>query len=181
MKNILIYYDEFELIIKDIVANSTVQKMKNFNQHCNTDCFTHCKNVAFYSFVLCKKLHLDYISVARAAMLHDLFLYDWRIKPRENVPVKGLHAFAHPKIALINASKLFNLNSKEKDIILKHMWPITVALPKYKESYIVTLVDKFCAIQETLKYIKNKKKIKLIYNYTYIFLTILILSFKNSL
>ena len=28
MKNILIYYDEFELIIKDIASNSTVQKMK---------------------------------------------------------------------------------------------------------------------------------------------------------
>ena len=40
--------------------------------------------------------HLDYVSVARAGMLHDLFLYDWR--KRENGR-KGLHAFTHPKSA----------------------------------------------------------------------------------
>ncbi len=49
-------------------------------------------------------------------MLHDLFLYDWRKKQDDR---KGLHAFTHPKTAYKNASKLFALNEKEKDIILK--------------------------------------------------------------
>ena len=171
---------EFENIIKEIEENPTVQQMKNYVQHFDTDCYTHCKNVAYYSYLICKKYKLDYISVARAAMLHDLFLYNWR-KKVSNAEVKGLHAFTHPKIALINANKLFNLNDKEQDIILKHMWPVTIKLPKYKESYIVTLVDKFCAMQETYNYLKSKKKLKLVYNYTYIFLTLLIINFKNSI
>lgn len=54
----------------------------------------------------------------------------------------------HPRIAVKNAEKITELSDLERDIILKHMWGATIAPPKYKESYIVTLVDKYCAIKE---------------------------------
>lgn len=163
---------EFESIISDLVSNETVQKMNNFRQHYDTSCFEHCKKVAFYSYLICKKYGLDYISAARAGMLHDLFLYDWRKKEDGR---KGFHAFRHPRIALNNASKLFSLNTKEQDIILKHMWPVTVAFPKYKESYIITLVDKYCAIQESINAYKSKRKLQLVYRYAYVFLSLFII------
>lgn len=162
---------EFEEIISDLVSNETVQKMKNYKQHYETTCFEHCKMVAYYSYLLCKKYNLDYKAATRAAMLHDLFLYDWRF--RENGR-KGLHAFTHPRKALENASGLFNLNDKEKDIILKHMWPVTIWLPKYKESYIITFVDKYCALQESIKAYKSRKKIQIAYRYAYVFLSMFI-------
>lgn len=164
--------EEFNLIIEDLISNETVQKMKNYKQHYDTSCFEHCKNVAFYSYLICKKYHLDYISVARAGMLHDLFLYDWR--KRENGRI-GLHAFTHPKTALQNALKLFPLNEKEIDIILKHMWPVTLRFPKYAESYIITFVDKYCAIQESIKAYKSKKGIQKLYRYAYVFLSMLVI------
>ena len=37
---------------------------------------------------------------------------------------------------------------KEKEIIKKHMWPLTFSPPKYLESFIVTIVDKYCAFKE---------------------------------
>lgn len=160
---------EFNEIIKDIVSNDTVLQMQNFKQHYNTNCFEHCKNVAYYSYLICKKLKLDYISMSRAAMLHDLFLYDWRIRQPNR---KGLHAFTHPKEALKNASKMFELNNKEQDIILKHMWPLTIKLPKYKESYIIGFVDKYCAIQESIEAWKNNLTLKMIYRYAYLVLGI---------
>ncbi len=163
---------EFELIIRDLVNNETVQKMKNYKQHYETSCFEHCKMVAYYCYLLCKKYNLDYVSATRAAMLHDLFLYDWRL--RQN-GIKGLHAFSHPKTALKNASKLFTLNEKEKDIILKHMWPVTIKLPKYKESYIITLVDKYCALQESVNAYKSRKKLQIAYRYAYVFLSLLVI------
>ena len=131
---------EFFEIIQDIIDNDTVKQMKNFRQHCNTSCYKHCMQVAYFTYIACKKLKLDYISATRAAMLHDLFLYDWRKKYR-NIELPGLHAFVHPQIALKNASEIFSLNELEKDIILKHMWPVTFALPKHRESYIVTIMD----------------------------------------
>lgn len=59
-------YKEFEELIYDITQNETVLKMKNFRQHYNISCFEHCKNVAFYSYLICKKFNLDYVSAARA-------------------------------------------------------------------------------------------------------------------
>lgn len=163
---------EFESIIQDLVSNKTVQKMNNYRQHYNTSCFDHCKNVAFYSYLICKKYGLDYVAAARAGMLHDLFLYDWRKKENGR---KGFHGFRHPRIALNNACKLFDLTAKEQDIILKHMWPITVVLPKYKESYIITLVDKYCAIQESINAYKSKRKLQIAYRYAYVFLSLFVI------
>lgn len=165
---------EFYSIIEDLIHNETVCQMKNFKQHYNTSTFDHCLNVAYLSYILCKKLKLDYKSATRAAMLHDLFLYDWR-NSKKLLNLEGYHAFVHPKIALENASKLFNLNEKEKDIILKHMWPVTISLPKYRESYIITFMDKLSAIQESYNFYNNLLKTKKIYKYAYIFLCLLIM------
>lgn len=163
-------YDyNFNIIIEDITTHPTVQKMKQFNQHYETSCYDHCLNVSFISYKICKKLHLDFIAVARAGMLHDLFLYDWR--HRENGR-KGLHAFTHPRTALENSLKIFELTKKEQDIILKHMWPVTIKLPKYPESYIVTCVDKYAAIQESFSYYHKILFSKKYLRYAYIFLTL---------
>ncbi len=136
---------EFISIISDILENDTVQQMKKYRQHFKVSCYYHCLLVSYYSYCICKKFNLDYVSVSRACMLHDLFLYDWRRKTNDR---QRLHAFRHSKIALLNATKLFNLNKKEQDIILKHMWPVTIIPPKSIEGLIVTLVDKYSALLE---------------------------------
>ena len=163
-----IYADKYFInIISDMIENNTVKQMNDFKQHYETTCFEHCLVASYYCYLLCKKFNLDYISCSRAAMVHDLFLYDWR--KRQNGR-KGLHAFTHPQTAYDNASKLFDLNEKEKDIIVKHMWPVTLALPKYKESYILTLVDKYCALNESYQEIFNRFCQKKVFRYAYVFL-----------
>lgn len=164
---------EFFHIINDMITNETVQKMKDFRQHCDTSCYEHCLHVAYYSYYLAKKLGLDYISTARAAMIHDLFLYDWRKKYRD-VTISGFHAFVHPKIALKNALEIFELNPLEQDIIAKHMWPVTLPFPRYLESYIVTLMDKYSACKESYLYLMSHLKTKKIYKYAYVFLSLII-------
>lgn len=163
----------FFQIIQDITSNETVKQMKNFRQHCDTSCYDHCLHVAYYSYWIAKKFGLDYISTARAAMLHDLFLYDWRKRYRD-VELPGLHAFVHPKIALRNALEIFDLNVKEQDIIEKHMWPLTITLPKYKESYIVTFMDKYSAIRESYLAFQYQLKRNRFYKYAYVFLSLIV-------
>ncbi len=58
------------------------------------------------------------------------------------------HAWIHPRIAVRNARKITDLNAKEEDIIIKHMWGATLAPPRYKESFVVTMVDKYWAVKE---------------------------------
>ena len=81
-------------------------------------------------------------------MLHDLFLYDWHCYRRQ----KGerLHGFEHPRKALANAEKFFALTPMECDIILRHMWPLTLTPPSTRESYVVVMFDKYVSLLETL-------------------------------
>ena len=151
---------ELDSILNEIITNKRVQEMKKIPQHYNTNCFDHCYQVSYYCYKICKKLNLDYVSSARAGMLHDMFLYNWRERQNDR---KGLHAFTHGKVAYENASKEFNLNEKEKDMIIKHMWPLTLAVPKSREGMILTFVDKFCALSESLSYISSKKLIRYAY------------------
>lgn len=146
---------EYIEIISELLKNEKVLKMKQYRQHHNISCFDHCLFVSYNTYLICKKHRLDYISAARAGLLHDLFLYDWR--KRENGR-KGLHAFTHPKEALRQALTITELNDKEQDIIKNHMWPVTPKFPRYKETYIITLVDKYSAVAEAL----IGKKIKII-------------------
>lgn len=154
---------EYINIILDIFKNSTVKNMANFRQHYNSSCLQHCLEVSYISYKICKKLKLDYVSAARAGLLHDLFLYDWR-NSRKELNLSSYHAFIHPKIALENSSKLFDLNEKEKDIIVKHMWPVTFfAFPKHMETFIITLVDKYSALKSAKDYYNSKIKETRIY------------------
>ena len=163
--------EEFQQIVEELINNETVQQMKNFRQHYETSCFDHCYTAAYYCFLICKKYHLDYVSATRAAMLHDLFLYDWRVKNDR----KGFHAFTHGKLACKNACELFDLNEKEKDIIIKHMWPVTVAFPKSIEGFILTFVDKYCAMSESLDVVKSRLFMKRAFRYAYLFLSLIII------
>ena len=158
---------EFQNIVKELIENDTVQQMKNYRQHYETTCFEHCYTVSYYCYLICKKYNLDYVSAARAGMLHDLFLYDWRIRQPNR---KGLHAYTHGKTACINACKLFNLNDKEKDMIINHMWPVTVNFPRSFEGFILTFVDKYCAMSESFEVLKTrfflKKPLRYFYTFT---------------
>lgn len=144
---------EFQEIIKDIINNPEVQKMKNFKVHGNTSLYAHCYSVSYFCYLACKRRKLDYKSAAIAGMLHDFYLYDWREKNSHIRP----HAFTHPFTAYKNAKKQFKLNWMEKDMILTHMWPVTFfAIPLCYEGLILTFVDKSCALHEIMNSIKNK-------------------------
>lgn len=138
------YYDH----VKDVLESDVVQSMKQFHHHGHTSCFQHCVNVSFYNFKLCKALGLNARAAARAGLLHDLFLYDWHDYVKE--PGQQLHGWTHPRTALNNARKYFKLSPLEEDIILKHMFPLTTALPKYPETVCITLTDKFCGAWEVI-------------------------------
>ena len=64
---------EFKEIIKDITQNSSVVSLREHVQHMRTSRYEHCYHVAFYTYAICKRLGLDYISAARGAMLHDFY------------------------------------------------------------------------------------------------------------
>ena len=129
--------------INDLMEFDEVKELDNFHQHINTSRLQHCINVSYYSYRIAKLIGANPRLSARAGLLHDLFWYDWR-----TTKTPQLHAFYHPKEALLNAKALVELDVREEDAILKHMWPLYFGIPKYKESIAVTLADKYCATME---------------------------------
>ncbi len=124
---------EYVALVADLLAKPEVQKLANYTQHHHSNRLDHSISVSYDSYLIAKKHHLNVRATARAGLLHDLFYYDWRTT-KFNL---GSHAFIHPRVALRNAEKLTELSPMEKDIILKHMWGATAALPKYRESVVV--------------------------------------------
>ncbi len=136
---------------EDILLSDNFRKTREYIQHGNMTVSSHCINVARYSLKISRKLGIacSQRELVRGALLHDYFLYDWHDKEHRN-PCK-LHGLFHPGIALRNASREYDLTAREKDIIKKHMWPLTVVPPRCREAWIVTAADKYCSLMETLK------------------------------
>ena len=135
----------------DILKSENFRSTKNYIQHGTMPVHRHCIDVAEQSIAISKFLRIpcNEREMVRGALLHDYFLYDWHDKSRENY--QRLHGFYHPGIALRNASMEYELTLREKDIIKKHMWPLTVVPPLCREAWIVTTADKYCSLLETLK------------------------------
>lgn len=134
----------------DILNSPNFNRTKTFIQHGNMTVNNHCMDVAKYSLAISERLERLGLrckkdELVRGALLHDYFLYDWHNSGKQG----RLHGFYHPGIALRNAMKEYKLTPREKDIIKKHMWPLTVVPPMCREAWIVTTADKWCSLLET--------------------------------
>ena len=134
--------------IRELAMQGRFYEEKEAMQHGSTTIYRHSVHVAYVSLFLMEKWQfpMDDASLVKGALLHDYFLYDWHEKDGGH----RLHGFRHPAFALYNASKDFSLNRKEKNIIARHMFPLTVLPPRCLEAWIVCFVDKYCAFSETM-------------------------------
>ena len=82
-----------------------------------------------------------------AALLHDYYLYDWH--DIKKYPRKRLHGFRHPKIAMNNAIRDYDISKRCQSMIRTHMFPLTLFhIPKSKDAYKLSIIDKKCSIKE---------------------------------
>lgn len=140
---------EYLFIIDNIMENDAFRKIENIKHH-NTTRLDHSMKVSYYSYKIAKTLKLDYKEVARGGLLHDF--YTDKISECTKIKDKiKLFSTQHPKDAVINATTHFNLSEKEINIIESHMFPVDYRVPKYAESWIVSLVDKVLSFGEFSK------------------------------
>ena len=142
------YQDIIELYGSDILNSPNMKKNKKFIQHKDISVYEHCLNVTIMCLKIVEKLNIkiDLKTLIRGSLLHDYFLYDWH----DNDKSHRLHGFRHARFAYNNAKEEFKLNKKEKNMILTHMFPLNLRIPKYKESIILCIADKICATKETI-------------------------------
>ena len=145
-----IYDDGYYECVKDLLENDLVLMMDSYIQHGFTTTLSHCITVSYNSYKIAKKLNLNYVAAARAGLLHDFYLYDWHMLEKEKNLFKK-HGYVHAAKALENAKENFEISKLEEDIISKHMWPLTLRkVPRHRESFIVSVVDKCSSTKETV-------------------------------
>lgn len=124
---------------------------RGFVQHGGVSVYEHVVAVAVESCRMADALArhgiaVDRPSLVRGALLHDYFLYDWH----DPDPSHRLHGFRHPFFALRNAEDDFTLDERERNIIVRHMFPLVPVPPTCREAWIVCGADKLVALRETL-------------------------------
>lgn len=150
----------YELILKkhaqDILDSDNFKSTRAYIQHGNMSVREHCINVAKTSLAIRDRFRIkcNTRDLIRGALLHDYFLYDWH--KTHTIKTRNLHGFFHPGTALRNAKKEYRLTRRQRDIIKKHMFPLTVVPPVCREAWIVTMADKYCSLMETFYIHKGK-------------------------
>ena len=136
-------------ILADILTSANMQKENKFMQHGKVSVYSHSVRVAVLSLFLAElfRIKVNRDAMMRGALLHDYFLYDWHEKDASH----RWHGFSHAQTALKNARKDFELGEIEQDVIQKHMFPLNLKPPKYKESVLVCVADKISALDETIR------------------------------
>ena len=138
--------EEFISYISDILQSSEFDRLKQFRHHVNCTRWEHSVRVAYKTYQICNKFRLETKKATGAALLHDFFLYDWK----KDAPDKGWHPRVHSMHSWENARRIIETDEMMKDCIVKHMWPMTLAFPRFKESWVVQYADKACTIGEII-------------------------------
>lgn len=148
---------QYMSIVNNILDNDEFLKIRQIEHH-GISRYDHSLKVSYYSYKIAKALHLDYEQTAVGGLLHDFFL-----SPEDRTQKDRLvSVFTHPKQAVDMAKSQFDLTTKEIDMIRSHMFPINLSVPKYAESWIVSMVDKCVATNEFA--IKFRFRLKYAYN-----------------
>ena len=146
-------WNSFLSCVDGLLDTPQVQSMRSLPHHPGVNCYEHSVFVAYVAFRLARRWGLDYRACARAGLLHDLYLYRWDDQSAH----PGLQCFDHPQFALRNASELTDLSAQEQNILLAHMWPLALHLPRSREAWVVSLADKLCATVEVAQIYKRMK------------------------
>ena len=139
--------EDFNSIVQDIIDNQRFNKLKKELHHGITR-YDHSMRVAKWTYKLCNLFKMkNKEAVTRASLLHDFYINEDLIS--ENGASK---LGEHPSVALENSKKYFKISNMQADIIKTHMFPCNFDIPKYKESWLVSGVDKVIGTYEMLRF-----------------------------
>lgn len=137
---------EFDSIVCDITNHPKFILLKQELHH-GISRYDHSLRVAKMTYLFAKKFHFDYERATRAALLHDFYLNE-----ETDCFSSKKTLVLHPFIALHNSKQSFDIDKKQENMIVSHMFPLSKKFPKYKESWMISFADKCVAIHEMTRY-----------------------------
>lgn len=147
---------ELEEIYQSFLHDEKIAKMKEISMHRGSNCYIHSFKVAKLAVKRAlRHKRGDLYVILVGSILHDYYLYDWRV---ERSKMKK-HMSSHPYTAANNAMRDFHISDKVKKVIESHMWPVNISeFPKTKEARIISNADKAIYLREIVCSKRYKKK-----------------------
>lgn len=156
------YFNDWFKIVEPFLVNHEFQKRKLFKHH-EYSVWDHCILVSLTAYSYACKFGANKRVCAIGGLLHDFYPLAWqysdalnnydaryleRLKRKESLLKK--HGFTHAKEAYNNSLLYFEEVNDERiaDCIIKHMFPLNISLPRYKESWLVSLSDKVVSVKD---------------------------------
>lgn len=155
-------FDTWYTIVEPILLNQEFQVRRLFRHH-DKSVWDHSIDVSYYAFCYAKIVGANERICAIGGLLHDFYPFAWRyskaLEEYDNYYLSRLkkkefflkkHGFTHAREAYQNYLKYFSEYEDKKisDCIIKHMFPLNIKIPKYRESWIVTFADKRVSISD---------------------------------
>jgi len=138
--------ESFEEIIADIIEFDKFKSLDNELHH-GISRYEHSMRVAKWTYTISKTIRFNVKDTTRAALLHDFYLDKEFPGIASPIVLKD-----HPYQALENAKKYFDINYKQENMIVSHMFPVGTEKPQYKESWLLTAVDKSVSAYEMCRF-----------------------------
>ena len=157
------FFDEWFDIVSPFLIHDEVQKRKLFKNH-TASVWDNSIEDSFKAFKLAYKLNADRRVCAIAGLMHDFYPFAWQYSKELDEYDKSYlarlskkefffkkHGFTHAKEARKNFEKYFSEYADKKilNAIQRHMFPLNIIPPKYKESWIITITDKQSSFRDT--------------------------------
>ncbi len=149
-------HDEFHALWHELEKAASLSRLKAQRHHIHSNVYDHSKKVAYLLYRHHKRFHskAELRELLRGAMLHDYYLYDrnHRTSPHR------LHGIVHPRYALKNALRHHpELSPMERDMIRRHMFPLTIIPPKTTGGWLICFYDKLAAVDDFFRGKREKK------------------------
>ena len=147
---------ELENIYQSFLHDPKILRMQDITMHRGSNCYIHSFKVAKLAIKRALRHKKgDLKMVLLGAILHDYYLYDWRIE-RDKM---RHHMSSHPYTASKQAEHDFHIPKDVQRIIETHMWPVNFTdFPKTKEARLVSHADKTIYLKEIICSKSFKKK-----------------------
>lgn len=148
-------YQFFLNEIQKIIYTEPYIDLKNYPHHGTISIYVHAIKVAYLSYYYAIRHHskVNHQELILAALLHDLYFYNWHSK-KNGI---HLHGLFHPAKAVKNAKKYYLVKPRIIRHMAHHMFPLTLIPPTTKEGWIICLCDKKASLSD-YKAVRLKKK-----------------------
>ena len=148
---------EFYECIRDIVSHPAVLEMKKYYQHCDTDCYEHCLDVAYNNYKICKNWVWMPAQRREAACSTICFCMTGENTAKDGRPAARHHPSNHC------LSKCLQIFSSEQGGKRSNYQAYVAGIrdsARYPETYVICLTDKYCGSREIMdhyaKVLQNK-------------------------